>query len=120
FVHLEQVAVALGDLVLAKALDGRPEVEIHSTPAGTDAAALVADFLGGTRRDVAGREVAERRILALEVVVALRLGDVIRGARVTGTQRHPTAAVVAERLRHQRELGLIVATLRDAGRVNLG
>src|SRR5690606_16729439 len=33
--------------------------------------------------------------------------------------RNPDAAVVAKRLRHQRELRLIVARLRDTGRVNL-
>src|SRR5437867_5922811 len=59
--------------------------------------------------------------------------DGIRDRTVTGVQtcalpiwapvaalpRHPDAAVVAERLAHQRQLGLVVPRGGDAGRVNL-
>jgi hypothetical protein len=45
-VHLEEVAVALADGLLAEALDGIREVEVDAESTGTDAAALVADFLG--------------------------------------------------------------------------
>ena len=119
-IHLEQVAVALGDLVFAEPLDRVAEVEVHAAPAGTDAAPLVAHFFRGARRDVARREVAEARILPLEVVVALRLGNLRRRLRAIFLPlRHPHAAVVAQRLAHQRELGLMLAAHRNARRVNL-
>src|SRR5207253_7679525 len=77
-VHLEQVAVALLDLLATESLDGVPEIEIHAASAFTDAAPFVAHLLRGARRDVTRRQVAEARILALEVVVAILLGDVVR------------------------------------------
>ncbi len=67
-----------------------------------------------------GREIAEAGVAPFQVVVALRLGNLVRGAGVPGLLRHPDPAVVAERLAHQRQLRLIVAALGDAGRVDLG
>ena len=52
-------------------------------------------------------------------VVALGLGDLVRRSSLVRVRRHPHAAVVAQRLRHQRELRLEVVGLRDAGRVDL-
>ena len=43
-----------------------------------------------------------------------------RVALVLPAQRHPDPAVVAQRLAHQGELGLVLAADRDAGRVDLG
>ena len=77
------------------------------------------DLLGVARRDVARHEVAEARILALEVVVALVLGNLLRRPLVALLLRHPDAAVVAQALAHQRELRLVVAADRNAGRVDL-
>ena len=134
-VHVEEVAVLGLDGLLAHALDRRREVEVHTTTdlallAGlvvdlldgrADTATLVAHVLGLARRDVTRHEVAERRVDALEVVVAVLLGDLPRVLRaVLGTLGHPDATVVAQRLGHQRELGLGVAVHRDAGRVDLG
>ena len=78
-VHLEEVAVLLLDRVLAEALDGVLEVEV-------DAEARRARRRGPRRRRCLaareamsrGREVAEARVHALEVVVALVLGDLAR------------------------------------------
>ena len=95
------------------------EVEVDAEPAWPDAAAFVAHLLGVARGDVARHEVAEARVLALQVVVALGFGNLAGRARVALLQRHPDAAVVAQRLAHQRELGLVVAADRDAGRVDL-
>ena len=103
----------------AEALDRVREVEVDAEAAGTDAAALVADLLGRARGDVAGGEVAVGRVLALEVVVALVLRDLVGRAGVALLLRHPDAAVVAQRLAHERELALVVAVNRDAGRVDL-
>ena len=75
-------------------VDGVGEVEVDAQPAGADAAALVADVLGGAGGDVARHQVAERRVDALQVVVALVLGDLARRARSSpcafGTQTRPS------------------------------
>jgi hypothetical protein len=94
-----------------RAADRVGEVEVDAEPAGADAAALVADVLGGARGDVARDQVAEARVLALEVVVALVLGDLVPGGACRRALRHPDPAVVAQRLAHQRELRLVVAGL---------
>ena len=103
----------------AESLDGVGEVEIDGQAALADAAALVADRLGVARRDVARDQVAEARIAALEVVVALRLGDLAGRPLVALRLGHPDAAVVAQALAHQRQLRLVRARHRNAGRVNL-
>ena len=46
-VHLEEIAVALLDGLLAQPLDGVGEVEIHAASAGADAASVIAGFLRG-------------------------------------------------------------------------
>lgn len=119
-VHVEEVAVLLLDLVPAHPLDGLGEVQVDALAAGADAASLVADVLRGAGGDVPGHEVAEGRVDALQVVVALVLRDLVRGAVVTLGLRDPDPAVVAQRLAHQRQLGLVVAGARDAGGVDLG
>src|SRR5690606_2594058 len=119
-VHVEQVAVLGLDRGAAHPLDGVGEVQVDAEAAGADAAALVADVLGGAGRDVARDQVAEGRVDALQVIVALVLGDLPRVAVVAGALGHPDAAVVPQRLAHQGQLGLVVAADRDAGRVDLG
>ncbi|MEY4033884.1 MAG: hypothetical protein RL492_1078 [Verrucomicrobiota bacterium] len=123
-VHVEQVAVAGADLGLAEALDGGGEIEVDAEALAVDqladTAAFVADFLGGTRSDVARGEVAVARVLALQEVVAGFLRDRGSGLSAVGlVLRHPDAAVVAQGLGHQGELGLVFAVHRDAGRVDL-
>ena len=126
-IHLEEVAVAGADGVLAEALGGIAEIEIDSEASGGHAAAVVTGFLGGAGGNVARGEVAEGRVFPLEEVIAVVLGD-IRGGHLLFAEllgdfagfRCPDAAVVAERLGHQGELGLVIATDGDAGRVDLG
>ena len=110
-VHLEQVAVLLLDRRRApSALDRVGEVEVDGEAALADAAAFVADLLGVARRDVARHEVAEARILALEVVVALALGNLVaaaacrpsssaprRGRRCAGSRSSASASTGARR-----------------------
>ena len=100
-------------VVDAERADRVLEVEIDREPALADAAAVVARLLGVARRDVARHEVAEGRVLALEVVVALVLGNLIGRPLVALLLRHPDAAVVAQALAHQRQLRLVVAADRE-------
>ena len=118
-VHVEQIAVAFGNRVLAEALDGIREIQIHAQPARADTATIITGFLGGTRRNISRRQVAEARILPLQEVIALRFRDGGRCAIVPPLDRHPHASVVAKRFRHERELRLMVAAHRNAGGVDL-
>jgi len=59
FVHLEEVAVALLDHVLAEALDRRAEIEVRAVLQRTDTSTRVDLPLDRPRRDVARDQVAE-------------------------------------------------------------
>ena len=125
-VHVEQVAVTLLDDVLAQTLDGGLEVEEHGQTRLVHTVAGVAALLGGARSHVARHEVAEGRVAALQIVVAVLLGDVRRllGSRtdrlhVLELLGNPDAAVVAQRLRHEREFRLLVAVYGDTRGVDL-
>ena len=106
--------------VLPEPFDGVGEIEIDAAAARADAAALVAHLLGRARGDVARGQVAEARIFALQVIIALALRESRLGWRLSPVLlRHPDAAVVAQRFGHQRQLRLMIAGDRDAGRMNL-
>ena len=104
---------------LAQALDGVAEIEIDAEAGLAHAAALVAHLLGVARGHVARHQVAEAGVAALQVVIALGLGNLVGRARVALLLGHPDAAVVAQRLAHQGELRLVVARDRDARRMDL-
>ena len=78
-VHLEEVAVFLGDDVPAVPLDGIPEIEVYGQPGLSDAPALVALLLGITRGHVPGDQVAEARIFLFEVIEPFGFGDIPGG-----------------------------------------
>ena len=118
-VHVEQVAVALCDRLLTKPLDGIREIEIDAQAGFADAAAFVADHFGVAGGHVARHQIAEARIAPLQVIIALVFRNLIRRPFVALLLRHPDAAVVAQRLAHQRQLRLILARDRNAGRVDL-
>src|SRR5699024_6321808 len=119
-IHLEQVAVLARHCIRAQALDGFGEVQVNPAPAGAHTASFVADLLGGAGGDVPRDQVAEGRITPFQEVVAFLIGDVPRVPVVATLLGNPDAAVVAQRLAHQRQLGLVVAGDRDAGGVDLG
>ncbi len=127
FIHVEEVAVAFFDDLAAEAVDGIGEVKIDAEAGRRDAAAIVAGFLGGAGGDVPWGKIAETRVFALEEVVAIVFRH-LRGFHLALAQLggdfaalwDPDAPIVAEGLRHEGELGLVLALLRDAGRVNLG
>ena len=78
-IHVEEVAVALANRLLAQAADGFGEVEIDAEAGLPYPVAFVAHRLGVAGGDVAGNEVAEAGIAALEVIIALVFGDLVRG-----------------------------------------
>ena len=81
--------------------------------------AIIADRLGIARCHITRHEVTKAGILAFEVIVALVLRNMLRAARIAFLFRHPNAAVIAQTLAHQRQLGLVMARHRNTGRVNL-
>ena len=105
--------------VRAEALDGIGEIKINTQPGFADAAAFVANLLGVARGHVARNQIAEAGIAALEIIIALGFGNLIWRTLVAFLQRHPDAAVIAQRFAHQRELRLIIAGDRDAGGMDL-
>src|SRR5439155_25184252 len=102
----------------SETLDASGETELNPAPARTDAARFIAHFLRRPRGDVARSKIAEARVLPLQIVIALARRDFLRRPFVALLPGNPDAAVVAQRLRHQGQLRLIVARLGDAGRVN--
>ena len=118
-IELKQVAVALGDDVAAQPIEGITKVEVDAVVQRADAVAGVDLLASGPRRDVARRQVAVAGVLALQVVVAIGLGDVVGWAVVGRQLGHPHPAVVAQRLAHQRRLGLPWGVHRQRGRMEL-
>ena len=125
-IHVEEVAVALAYNVDTEALDALREVEEHGQTCVVNAEALVAALLGSTRSNVAGNEVTECRIAALQIVVAVFLRNVASllcsGLQSLGVLKllgHPDTSVVTQRLRHKRKLRLVVSVYRDTCRVDL-
>ena len=117
-VHLEEVAVLRLDVVASEALNGLGEVEIDRLAGGSDAAPLVAHLLGVARREVARNQVAEAGIFPLEIVIALRFGNLVGGPLVARSLRHPDASVVAQAFGHEGEFRLVFAVHRNAGRMD--
>ena len=78
FVHIEEVAVLGGYCLGSVAFDNPTEVEEDAALDGADALALIDNRLGVATGDVARNQVAERRVLAFEEVVAFVLGTQIR------------------------------------------
>ena len=118
-VHLEKVSIALFDGLPAQPLNSVLEVEVDAVLLRPHAPPRVYHRLGVAGGDVSGHQVAEARVLDLQEVVPLALRNLVRRARVPRILRHPDAAVVAQRLAHQRQLRLVIARGRNAGRVDL-
>ena len=122
-VHLEQVAVlAPRSVGAAQPLDGvarsrgRRRARRGPTPRPSSQTSLAA-------REAMSRgdQVAEARVACAPGSSRARPPGSGSGGRVSPCLlRHPDAAVVAQRLGHQRQLRLVVAGDRDAGRVDLG
>src|SRR6266852_4336405 len=118
-IHLEEVPVALFNGGAPQSLDRVGKIEIDAAAACTDASSFVTDFLCRAGSDVAWSEISEARIFPLEVVIAFRFRDFQRRAFVAFLFRHPDASVIAQRLRHESQLRLVIARLWNARRMNL-
>ena len=111
---------------MAEALDGVGEVQEHGLAGLVHAEACVAALLCGTGCHVAGNEVSECRITALEVVVAVFFRDlgslhlvVAESLHVLEFLGNPDASVVTKGLAHECELALLVTVDGDTGRMDL-
>ena len=125
-IHFEKIAVSLRNPLMSKALDSFGEVEEDGLAGLVHAIAGVATLLRGAGSHVTGNEVSEGRIPALEIVVAVLFGNLRRldlvGADLLDILEflgNPDAAVIAERLRHEGELALLLAVDGDTGRMDL-
>ena len=105
--------------MFAEAFDGIGEIKIYAQTCFADAAAFVANSFRVAGGDVARDEIAEARITALKVVITLGFRDLVGRSLIAGFERHPDAAIVAQRLAHQSELRLIIAGDRDTSGVDL-
>ena len=124
-VHIEEVAILGSDRLPSQSLDRLGEVKVNSL-SRTDTIAGITALLSSTRGHITRYEVTKCRVATLEVVVTILLRDVEGGLRAISDRlcillflRYPYAPIVAERLRHKGQLGLVVALLGDTGRVDL-
>src|SRR5262249_48988821 len=76
-VDIEKISVTLANRVLAQTRDGIGKIKINTAATRADTTALVAHFLGGAGSDVARSQISEARIFSLEVIIAIRVGDLI-------------------------------------------
>ncbi|SKS15482.1 Uncharacterised protein [Mycobacteroides abscessus subsp. abscessus] len=97
FVHREKVAVFGFYGVEAQSGDCVVKIKIDTQATGSYAASFVANVLGGARSYVTGDQVAERRVDAFEVIIAVLVRDLAGLALITGLFGHPDSAVVAQR-----------------------
>ena len=99
-VHLEEIAVALARSCPRRArLMASAKSRYTPQPARADAAAFVADFLRGARRDVARRRGCRSSDTCARGSSRARLPESRSAARLSPLLlRHPDAAVVAQRL----------------------
>ena len=120
FVNFKQISIPFADGVFPEALNRIGKIEINAAPAGANTAAFVANFLRRARGNIARSKIAVTRIFSLEIIIAICLRDFAGHlVAIFLAFRNPHASVVPQRLGHERELGLMFATNRDAGGMNL-
>src|SRR5260221_10917953 len=76
-IYVEEVAVLLANGFQAEALNSISKIQIHTLPVRPDSTTFIAHFLGISRGDIAGYEIAETWVAVLQVVVALVFGNII-------------------------------------------
>ena len=93
-VHVEEIAVAFANCVLAQPLDRVGEIQVHAQPALAHAAAFIAHRLRVARGHVARHQIAEARILAARDSSRAPSSGIWSGGRLSplffGTQMRPS------------------------------
>ena len=120
-VHIKEVAIAFTDDVFSQPFDRVGKIEIHPQASRADTTAFVAYFLGRAGCDVAWSQVSVARVFALQVVIAVHFRNCTRCIQtILFALGDPDAAIVAQRLGHQCQLGLMFAADRNTGWMDLG
>src|SRR5579871_3762445 len=119
FVDVEQVAVLLAHILFPEPPNRIAEIEINAAPSRSYASAFIANFLRCSGSNISRSQIAKARITAFEIVITLALGNLVWRTIIALRLWHPDAAVIAQRLRHQRQLRLMLAALGNARGVNL-
>ena len=103
-VHMEEVAVLPHDDIEAVAFDRIGKVQIDAELGVADALPSSQASLALRRGHVAGYQVAETRVLALQVVIAILYRNVCSLSGIANIFRYPDATVIAQTLAHQGQL----------------
>src|ERR1700731_400062 len=101
-VNFKKVAVTFANRLFTEPFNGVRKIEIDATSTRSNTAPFVTHFLRCARSDIAWRQIAEARILALKIVITVRFRDLVwRFGTILFSFRYPDAAVIAQRLGHQ-------------------
>src|SRR5690606_30841275 len=107
-------------------LDCVCKIQEYRKACSTYTTTFVAHQFGVTGSHVAWYQVTKSRVLTLQEVIAVFFFDVVncdlsfaKTLCCLNSFRNPHTAIVTKRLRHQRQLRLVIAGNRDTGRVNL-
>ena len=119
-VDIKKITVACLDRIGPEAIDRVAEVEIYPELGWAHSATFITHTFRRPGGNITGSQVAEAGINALQIVVAIFLGNVVRILfAIFGFLRHPNPTVITQRLGHEGKLGLIITGNRNAGRMNL-
>src|SRR5947209_5158674 len=119
-IHVEEVAVPLANDGFTEALNCLGEIEVNTESTRADPTSLVAYFLGGPGGNVARSQIAKGWIFAFQKIIAiLRRDRSRRFGTIFLAFRSPDAAIVAQGLGHERELGLMIPAHGDTGGMDL-
>ncbi len=119
FVHVKEIAVFFGDDFFAVAFDGVGKIKINRTTGHPHAFAGIALRFGCPRSHISGHEVSKTGVFLFQIIIAIFFGDILGITDVARIVRYPHAAVVSEAFTHQGQLGLMIAGMRNAGRMDL-
>ena len=118
-IHVEQVAVAFGNLGFAQALDRGREIQINPEPAFADAPAFIADLFGSPGRNITRGEIPVARIFTLEVVITVAFRNSTGSSFVARLLGNPNPTVIPKRFAHQSEFALGFSADGNTGGMNL-
>src|SRR5258708_8573847 len=99
-IHAKKVAVLFLYPLLPLFGDRSGKIEIHGVLEYSYSIAGVDPFFSRARRNITGGKIAKRRVAAFEVIISIRLRNVIWRTVLVPVLRYPNAAIVSQRLRH--------------------